>query len=110
MESESWEQAEVRPDSVDDDRDVVEQLAEEYVDGQARGEEPPTEEYTARCPDRAEEIRDLFPAIVAIERCKPRPGLPRPRPTAGFVIPERLGDCRLIREIGRGGMGIVYEA
>ena len=29
---------------------------------------------------------------------------------AGLGAPERLGDCRIVREVGRGGMGIVYEA
>ena len=30
--------------------------------------------------------------------------------SAGPLVPERLGDSRIIREIGRGGMGFVYEA
>jgi serine/threonine protein kinase len=28
----------------------------------------------------------------------------------GTVIPQRLGDFEIVREIGRGSMGIVYEA
>jgi WD40 repeat protein len=32
------------------------------------------------------------------------------RPAAPPVMPKRFGDFRVVREIGRGGMGIVYEA
>src|SRR5437660_11310086 len=28
----------------------------------------------------------------------------------GGAMPQRLGDFELVREIGRGGMGVVYEA
>ena len=31
-------------------------------------------------------------------------------PVGAIGPPERLGDFRIVREIGRGGMGIVYEA
>jgi tetratricopeptide (TPR) repeat protein len=32
------------------------------------------------------------------------------RSGAGRPLPERLGDYRIVREVGRGGMGIVFEA
>jgi eukaryotic-like serine/threonine-protein kinase len=92
-----------------DDRDPVEALADEFIARRRKGETPSLDEYAARCPERAEEIRELFPAIAAMERWKPRPSTPRHRLDGG-PIRERIGEYRLIREIGRGGMGIVYEA
>ena len=52
-------------------REIVEQLAEEFVERYRRGERPPLSEYTERYPDHAEQIRDLFPALVMTERIAP---------------------------------------
>ena len=53
------------------DRNPVERLAEEFLERQRRGEHPSLGEYTSRFPELADEIRDLFPALVMIEQLKP---------------------------------------
>jgi len=93
------------------DRDPLEILAEEFMERQRRGESPSVEEYASSHPDLAEGIRELFPAVAAMERLKARgerssDGLA----SLGPIKLERLGDFRIIREVGRGGMGIVFEA
>ncbi len=97
-------------DSTSQQRDRLEVLAEEFVQRYRRGERPPLSEYMLRHPDLAEEIEDLFPTLLMIENFKPNSGdrQGNPEPLGGGL--QQLGDYRIIREIGRGGMGVVYEA
>ena len=98
-------------------RDVVlERLAADFVERHRQGKHPPLSEYTDRYPDLAADIRDLFPALVQIEKLKPpadatdaTDDFERPA-TPALANLERLGDYRILREVGRGGMGVVYEA
>jgi WD40 repeat protein len=100
----------------DSSRDLLlERLAEEFVERHRRGECPSLSEYADRYPDLAKDIRALFPALVQIEHLKPVAGDltgPFVGPAAGTdgAPRERLGDYRIVREVGRGGMGVVYEA
>ncbi len=50
-----------------DERNPVELLAEEFLDRNRRGERPTLREYLDRRPELAEDIRDLFPALLMME-------------------------------------------
>src|SRR6516165_5431321 len=100
-------------DHSSDDRDPVERLAEEFVARHRRGERPLPVEYADRYPQWADRIHALFPALLLMDQHKPGVGDPSESSenTGAAVAPlKQLGDYRIIREIGRGGMAIVYEA
>ena len=93
-----------------DGADPLEPAAEEFVARLRRGERPALSEYKARHPELAERIDELFPALVELEQFGSVAAAPDRPAAVPAAAPRRLGDYRILREVGRGGMGIVYEA
>jgi serine/threonine protein kinase len=93
--------------------DVV-RVLEDYLSQLERGQTPDPDSLIARYPGMANELGTYLRQLDNLHRATAglRTAAPRPRADDGELLndPTRLGDFRLLREVGQGGMGIVYEA
>ncbi len=92
-------------------RDRLMAVLESYLVEQERGLAPDAEQLVARHPELAEPLRAYLRGLDFLHRAAAGFSTPgRPAPTALETSERQLGDFAVVREIGRGGMGIVYEA
>jgi WD40 repeat protein/serine/threonine protein kinase len=96
--------------------DPLGQIADEFVEAFRQGKRPTVEEFARRYPEHADDIRDILPALGLMEKAKSDDATGEPAkaaaPAAPTAVPHlrQLGDYQILREVGRGGMGVVYEA
>ena len=88
---------------------LVSEAADDFLDRVGRGEQPDVEGYAQRFPQIAEVLRDVLPALQVMQEEEPSVARDASR-WKSAVVEGVLGDYRILREIGRGGMGVVYEA
>ena len=100
--------------SSDDPRLV--QALEEYADAVEAGRPPDLQEFQSRHPAIATQLAECLEGLEFVQAAAAQLAHPASalggKSTGGaeFWPAEALGDYRIVREVGRGGMGVVYEA
>jgi len=93
-------------DDASEDRDAaVARLVAEYEAALQAGRPVPREEFLGRHPAHAAALAECLEGLEFLHRVAPPSG-----GTDETPVPETLGDFRIVGEIARGGMGVVYEA
>ncbi|MDB5339693.1 MAG: prkC 27 [Planctomycetaceae bacterium] len=93
------------PESLAEDDPRILQVSREYLAELEAGRSPNRQTYLDRYPELAQILSEYLEGIQLAQSLRPAAAAPSPEHTA-----SPLGDFQIVREVGRGGMGVVYEA
>lgn len=97
---------------VSEDPRVV-KIVQEYFERLKAGEQPRQSDYVCRLPELSEQLKACLQGLDLVYGATAMQSAIRGALTASLAhepATGQLGDFRIEREVGRGGMGVVYEA
>src|SRR5437868_3286518 len=90
------------------------QLCDEIIERLQAGDGVDMASLALEHPEHADQLRRLLPALEALVElgasAAQNPSHAVSNQGTPDLAPKVLGDYRILREVGRGGMGVVYEA
>ena len=94
----------------DEHTEYLAELADEFSQRLRDGNPLDVEALIEQKPEVGDEVAEILETAAMLERMREQQILAAGGPAIGRRVPEQLGEFKIIREIGRGGMGIVFEA
>lgn len=88
---------------------AFEELVEQFLERCRLGDSPDIQVYAAQYPEHEKRLKELLPLLLQMEECADE----KARRSAARIpnLPELNNtDYQLLRKIGSGGMGVVFEA
>jgi eukaryotic-like serine/threonine-protein kinase len=94
----------------DEHTEYLAELADEFSQRLRDGNPLDVEALIEQQPEVGDEVAEILETAAMLERMREQQILAAGGPAIGHRVPDHLGEFEIVREIGRGGMGVVFEA